>query len=54
MGGIGFETREEAKTAIFEYLEVFYNRVRLHSTIGYCSPAQFEEKGKGEKGHPFL
>ena len=44
MGGIIFETREEAKAAIFEYLEVFYNRVRMHSTIGYCSPEQFEEK----------
>lgn len=42
--GVTFKTREEAKAAIFEYIEVFYNRMRMHSTIGYCSPEQFEEK----------
>ena len=36
-------TRESAKTAIFEYLEVFYNRTRIHSSLGYRSPAEFEE-----------
>jgi putative transposase len=36
-------TRESAKTAIFEYLEVFYNRRRLHSALGYKSPADYEE-----------
>jgi transposase InsO family protein len=30
-----YRTREEAKTSIFEYIEVFYNRLRLHSTLGY-------------------
>jgi transposase InsO family protein len=35
--------KEEARTAIFEYLEVFYNRRRLHSALGYESPADYEE-----------
>lgn len=33
-----FKTREEAKLAIFDYIEVFYNRTRLHSTINYQTP----------------
>jgi len=37
-----FATRREAKAAIFEYLEIFYNRVRLHSSLGYVSPVEFE------------
>lgn len=37
-----YASREEAKRSIFEYIEVFYNRVRLHSTLGYVSPEQFE------------
>lgn len=40
-----FQTRDEARTAIFEYIEVFYNRSRRHQTLGYVSPAQFEQKG---------
>ena len=39
-----FKTREEAQTAIFEYIEVFYNRQRLHQTLGYLSPAEFERR----------
>jgi transposase InsO family protein len=35
-------TREEARQEIFEYIEVFYNRMRRHSTLGYYSPAEFE------------
>lgn len=38
-----YQTREEAKQEIFEYIEVFYNRQRRHSTIGYQSPARFEQ-----------
>ena len=38
-----FQTREEARRRIFEYLEVFYNRVRRHSSLGYKSPVAFEQ-----------
>ena len=38
-----FKNREEAKQAIFEYIEVFYNRVRLHSANDYLSPLEFEQ-----------
>jgi putative transposase len=38
-----FPSRQAAKTAIFEYLETFYNSRRLHSALGYRSPADFEE-----------
>ena len=36
-------TRQAARTAIFDYLETFYNTRRLHSALGYRSPADFEE-----------
>jgi len=39
-----FATREQARLAIFEYVEVFYNRVRLHSALGYQSPVDFENQ----------
>lgn len=38
-------TREQARLSIFEYVEVFYNRQRLHSTLGYLTPTSFEDKG---------
>jgi putative transposase len=38
-----FSTRALARTVIVEWIEVFYNRQRIHSTIGYLSPVQFEE-----------
>ncbi len=37
-----FATRDEAKRALFEYIEVFYNRRRRHSALGYVSPAEYE------------
>lgn len=37
-----FETTQEVKSAVFEYIEVFYNRLRRHSALGYISPAEFE------------
>jgi putative transposase len=37
-----YTSRTEAKASIFEYVEAFYNRVRLHSSLGYLSPEQFE------------
>ena len=41
-----YETREEARSDIFDYIEVFYNRHRLHSALGYRSPAEFEKMAK--------
>ena len=38
-----FTTRAEARRVIFEYIEVWYNRQRLHSSLGYLSPAAFEQ-----------
>jgi putative transposase len=38
-----FLTREAARTAIFDYIEGFYNRVRRHSSLGYSSPADYEQ-----------
>ena len=42
--GERYNTREDAKSAIFEYIETYYNRIRRHSSIGYVSPAAFETK----------
>jgi len=39
-----FSTRAEARSAIFDYIEIFYNRTRLHSGLGYVSPVTFETK----------
>lgn len=39
-----FRTRVEAKSALFDYIELFYNRQRLHSSVGYLSPVNFEEQ----------
>jgi transposase InsO family protein len=37
-----FTTREEARQTLFEYIEVFYNRKRRHSTLGYKNPVEYE------------
>ena len=39
-----FATRTEARTALFDYIESFYNRIRLHSSLGYLSPIIFESQ----------
>lgn len=39
-----FETRAEASSAVFEFIEVWYNRQRRHSTLGYRTPVEFEEQ----------
>ena len=42
-----YKTVDEARAGIFEYIELFYNRVRRHSALGYKSPVEFEEKPNG-------
>jgi putative transposase len=44
-----FRTREEAKLALFEYMEVFYNRRRRHSSLGYVSPAEYERTAEVQR-----
>jgi putative transposase len=39
-----FETIEDARTEIFEYIEMYYNTIRLHSSLSYKSPAQYERE----------
>jgi transposase InsO family protein len=43
-----FATREEARAAVFEYIEMFYNRQRLHAALDYKSPEQFEASQIGK------
>ena len=38
-----FATHAEARAALVEYLEVFYNNQRRHSSLGYVSPAEYEQ-----------
>ena len=40
-----YATRQEARSSLFEYIEVFYNRVRRHSSLGYRSPIEYERAG---------
>jgi len=42
-------TRAHARRAVFDYIEVFYNRRRLHSSLGYCTPAAYEHKLRNHK-----
>jgi transposase InsO family protein len=39
-----YATRDEARQSIFQWIETFYNRTRLHSHLGYMSPEQFEQQ----------
>lgn len=41
-----YASHDEARLAIFTFLEVYYNRIRRHSTLGYVSPFIFEQMGK--------
>jgi putative transposase len=50
IGGQKYRTRQQAVSAVFEYIEVFYNRQRRHSKLRYQSPQQFEDKNQN---HPF-
>jgi putative transposase len=40
---VKYQTRQEARSSIFEYIECFYNPVRLHSTLQYMSPVAYEQ-----------
>ena len=42
-----YQTRDEARADVFDYIERFYNRKRRHGTIGYISPVQFEKRTIG-------
>ena len=46
VGFENFQTRDEAKMKIFDYIEIFYNRQRSHSSIGYLTPEEFERNLK--------
>ena len=39
-----YRTKQEAKQSLFEYIEVFYNRQRRHSYLGYPSPVEYEKQ----------
>lgn len=39
-----FESRDAARAAIFDYIELFYNRSRMHQSLGYVSPVAFEQR----------
>ena len=43
VGDRTFRSRMEARQAVFKYIEAFYNSRRLHSSLGYRSPAEFEK-----------
>ena len=42
MEGVVFDDRNQARLAIFDYIEVFYNSKRRHSMLGYVSPLEYE------------
>jgi putative transposase len=44
LSGREFETRAEASSAVFEFIEIWYNRQRRHSTLGYRTPVEYEEQ----------
>lgn len=50
--GINYQTHEEMKAVSFEYIEVFYNRVRMHSTLGYLSPMAYMQRWQQQQIPP--
>ena len=48
--GRSWPTKAELRTEVFEYVEIFFNRRRRHPTLGYLSPAQFENSSLGDPG----
>jgi putative transposase len=49
-----FKTKQEARLAIFDYIETFYNRQRLHSSLGYRSPIDYERERMAENTAPYV
>ena len=47
-----FRTQAEARSAVFDFIEGFYNRRRRHSSIGYLSPMDFEQRGQKTVADP--
>ena len=47
--GKRYKDFEEAKKDIFKYVELFYNRRRRHASLGYVSPAEYEEISENER-----
>ena len=45
-----YRTRDQARSSLFEYIELFYNRIRRHSTLNYRSPAEFETNNLSPNG----
>jgi len=45
VGGTVYSSHDEARSELFTYMEVYYNRVRRHSTLGYVSPFIYEQVG---------
>lgn len=45
-----YDSREEAELDLFEYIECIYNRVRIHSALGYMSPVEFEKANWPKEG----
>jgi putative transposase len=48
VGSTIYPSHEQARLSLFEYLEVYYNRQRRHSSLGYVSPLMYEQLGKQE------
>ena len=44
-----FKTREQARSEIFDYIEIFYNRQRAHATLQYMSPLDYESRSNGAR-----
>ena len=42
--GVRYKSRKEARSCLFDYIEIFYNRQRLHSYMGYLSPLVYEQQ----------
>ena len=49
VGNTIYSSHEQARLSLFEYLEVYYNRQRRHSTLGYVSPFIYEQVGEKQK-----